>query len=57
MVNRRQGEAWEGRGLMEIGVQPGRALHQGLRHFLRTAKQLRKRGGLRRPAKVVRGGS
>lgn len=53
MVNRRQREAWEDLGLMEIGVQPGRALNQGLRHFLWTAEQLRKSGGLHGSAKVI----
>lgn len=55
MVNRRQGEVFEGRRLMEIGIQPGHALLQGRRHFPWTAEQLRKRGGLHGSAKAVTG--
>lgn len=55
VVERRHGEPLEGRGLLEVGVQPGRALHQGLHRLLGPAGRLRRGGGLGGAAKVITG--
>ena len=51
MVQRGHGEPLEDRGLAEIGIQPGRALQQGLRHCPGTSELLSGSGGLRGPAR------
>lgn len=55
VVERRHGELLEGRGLPEVGVQPGRALHQGPHRLLWAAERLRRGGGLGGAAKVITG--
>ena len=51
MVQRGHGEPLEDCGLAEIGIQPGRALQQGLRHCPGTSELLSGSGGLREPAR------
>lgn len=45
MVQGRHGQRRQGRGLVEVGGQPGRALREGLWHLPRVVERVARRGG------------